>query len=303
MCRTDLKIVNGFFKTVELPRVLGHEVAGEVVAVGSDVDTALVGERVITLLDISCGTCDYCREGRRTYCANLRRLGIEADGGHGEYVAVPAENLISLPSSIPFDVGSALPDAVGTSYRAIHTRGQIEPGQTVVVYGLGGLGLSAVQIAVAAGASVIGISRTPERRELAASLGASLLIDPNTDDFVDSIREATNGYGCDLFVDFVGIEGSVGRAVRSCRKGGRVIVVGYLVPAFEVTAYDLLVNEVEILGSRSVAKGEIERVVQLVADGVLNPVIAERVPLENVNEAYQRIAAGETVGRAVIVFD
>jgi 2-desacetyl-2-hydroxyethyl bacteriochlorophyllide A dehydrogenase len=302
MCPTDLKIAKGFMATVELPRVLGHEVAGEVAAVGAGVDSALVGRRVTSLVDIACGECEYCRDSTSSYCANLRRVGIETDGGHAEFLCVPAENLVPLPDSIPFDVASALPDAIGTTYRAIQTRGQVHSGQTVVVYGLGGLGLSGVQIAAAAGANVIGVSRTPERRELAASLGASTLIDPNEDDLVDSIRRATGGYGADLFIDLVGIEGSVEKAVRCCRKGGRVVVVGYLVPTFEVTTYHLLANEIEILGSRSVTREEMQRVMELVADGVLNPVIAERLPLDLANDAYSRLSEGKIIGRPVIVF-
>jgi len=302
MCQTDLKIAKGFMTTVRLPHVLGHEVAGEVAAVGADVDSALVGSRVTALVDIRCGECEYCRDSTSGYCANLRRLGIEVNGGHAEFLSVPTSNLVLLPESIPFDVASTLPDAVGTTYRAIHTRGRVCPGQTVVIYGLGGLGLSGVQIAAAAGARVIAVARTPERRELAASLGAAVLIDPDQEDLVDSIRGATGGYGADLFIDLVGIEGSVDKAVRSCRKGGRVIVVGYLVPAFEVATYHLLANEVEILGSRSVTREEITQVVRLVADGVLTPVIAEHLPLERVNDAYNRLSEGGITGRPVIVF-
>jgi 2-desacetyl-2-hydroxyethyl bacteriochlorophyllide A dehydrogenase len=302
MCRTDLKIAKGFMATVELPRVLGHEVAGEVAAVGAGVDGALVGSRVTSLVDLTCGECEYCRDPASSYCANLRRVGIETDGGHAEFLCVPAANLISLPDSIPFDVASALPDAIGTTYRAIHTRGRVRAGQTVVIYGLGGLGLSGVQIAATAGANVIAVSRTPERRELAASLGASTLLDPNEDDLVESVRRATGGHGADLFVDLVGIEGSVEKAVRCCRKGGRVVVVGYLVPTFEVTTYHLLANEIEILGSRSITREEMQRVVELVADGVLSPVIAENLPLDLVNDTYRRLSEGEITGRPVIVF-
>lgn len=302
MCRTDLKIAKGFMTTVRLPHVLGHEVAGEVAGVGAGVDPALVDSRVTALVDITCGDCEYCRDSTVSYCADLRRVGIEVPGGHAEFLCVPARNLVLLPDEIPFDVASALPDAVGTTYRAIHTRGRVRPGQTVVIYGLGGLGLSGVQIAAAAGARVVAVARAPERRELAAGLGASVLVDPDREDLVEAIRRATGGYGAHLFVDLVGIEGSVEKAVRSCRKGGRVIVVGYLVPTFEVTTYHLLANEVEILGARSVTREEMQKVIRLVAEGVLRPVIAERLPLESVNDAYDRLAEGKIIGRPVIVF-
>jgi alcohol dehydrogenase len=302
MCRTDLKIAKGFMASVRLPHVLGHEVAGEIVAVGDGVDAALGGRRVTSLVDITCGECDYCRDPASNYCANLKRVGIEVAGGHAEFLCLPTANLVFLPDAIAFDIASALPDAIGTTYRAIHTRGQVRPGQTVVIYGLGGLGLSGVQIAAVAGARVIAVARAPERRSLAIDLGASLTLNPDEVDFVDAIREATDGYGAHLFIDLVGIAGSVEKAVRSCRKGGRVVVVGYLVPTFEVTTYHLLANEVEILGSRSVTREEMQQVLPLVADGVLRPVIAEHLPLELVNDAYDRLSEGGTTGRPVIVF-
>ena len=110
MCRTDLKIAKGFMASVRLPHVLGHEVAGEVVDVGAGVDRNLVGSRVTALVDITCGECEYCRDPASSYCANLRRVGIETNGGHAEFLCVPAANLVLLPDSIPFDVASALPD-------------------------------------------------------------------------------------------------------------------------------------------------------------------------------------------------
>lgn len=301
LCQTDLKVLRGVIPTVQPPRIIGHELAGEVVALGPGAAGVKEGDRVISALDISCGVCAYCQVGKLDYCLALRRLGFEHDGAHAELVRLPARNLVVLPPTVSFEQGAAIPDAMGSIYHAIKARGDVRPGQTVAVYGLGGLGLNGVQIAALAGARVIAIARTPERRKLALELGAAEAIDPDAGDLVDAVRRAAGGLGVDCFVDLVGIEGSIEKAVGACRKGGRVVVVGYVVPTFQVTTMYLVYNEVQILGSRSSTRAEFQEVAQLVGEGRLRPILAERLRLEDVNAGYARLAEGRVIGRSVIV--
>ena len=309
LCQTDLKVMHGAVPTVRPPRIIGHELAGEVAALGpgaagvpGGAGGLKEGDRVIAALDISCGACAYCQVGRLDYCLGLRRLGFEHDGAHAEFVRLPARNLVPIAPAVTFEQGAAIPDAMGSIYHAIKVRGDVRPGQTVAIYGLGGLGLSGVQIAVLAGARVIAIARTPERRRLALELGAAAAIDPEAGNLVEAVRGAAGGLGVDLFVDLVGIEGSIERGVRACRKGGRVVVVGYLVPTFQVTTMSLVYNEVQILGSRSSTRADFLEVAQLVAVGRLKPILADRLRLEDVNEGYARLGEGKVIGRSVIVF-
>lgn len=302
LCQTDLKVMRGAISTVQTPRIIGHELCGEVAALGPGAVGVKEGDRVISSIDISCGHCAYCQVGKLDYCLALRRLGFEHDGAHAEYVRLPARNLVPIPASISFEQGAAIPDAMGTVYHALKIRGDVRAGQTVAVYGLGGLGLSAVQIAALAGARAIAIARTPARRKLALELGAAAVIDPDAGDMVQGVKEATGGLGVDCFLDLVGVEGSVEKAIRCCKKGGRVVVVGYLVPTFQVTTLHLVYNEAQILGSRSSTRADFLEVLQLVADGRLKPILDESLPLEDVNPGYARLQEGKVIGRSVIVF-
>jgi alcohol dehydrogenase, propanol-preferring len=300
ICRTDLKVIDGAIPTTPLPLVPGHEIAGEVVALGAGVSSAAVGDRVLVSLDVSCGTCGYCRIGELAHCANLQRIGMELDGGLAELVRVPASNLIPVPDAIDLDIAAVIPDAVASPYHAVVHHAQAAPGQTIAVYGLGGLGLSAVQVAGLAGAAVIGIARTPDRRRLAEDLGATATIDPDDGPIPDQLRELTAGAGVHAFIDLVGIEGSAEQALLSCRKGGRVVVVGYLVPRLEVPMMRLVYDEVSIHGSRGSTRKDLFEVVDLVERGRLSPVIGARPGLDEVNAALDQLRDGTVIGRSVV---
>lgn len=302
LCQTDLKVMRGLIPTVQTPRIIGHELCGEVAALGPGAAGVKEGDRVVAGLDISCMTCAYCQTGRPDYCLHLRRMGFEVDGAHAEYVRLPARNLVPLPDSVSFEQGASIPDAMGAVYHGLKARGNVRPGHTVAIYGLGGLGLSAVQIAVLAGARAIAIARTPARRKLALELGALAAIDPEAGDLVDAVRQASGGLGVDCFLDLVGIEGSIEKGVRSCRKGGRVVIVGYTVPTFQVTTMHMVYNEVQILGSRSNMRADFLEIAQLMAEGRLKPVIDHRIRLEDANAEYARLQEGKVIGRSVIVF-
>lgn len=302
VCRTDLKIIDGVIPTVPTPLILGHELAGEVAAVGSGVTGVTEGQRALVGLDFSCGACAYCRIGELDHCVNLRRMGIEEDGGLAEFVRVPANNIIPVPESVSFEAAATIPDAVGSPYHAVIGLAGTRPGHTVAVYGLGGLGLSAVQIAHLAGARVIAIARTPERRERALAMGAAEAIDPRDGVLSEQIRDLTGGLGVHAFFDFVGIEGSIEQAVLASRKGGKVVVVGYVVPEVRAPMLRLVYDEVSIQGSRSSTRQDLQQIVDLVASGRITPVIGERLALENVNGALDALRAGSIIGRPVVTF-
>ncbi len=304
ICRTDLKVVDGAIPTVATPLVPGHEIAGEVAALGNGVAGVEEGARVTVSLDLACGHCGYCRSEQANYCANLRRLGFEADGGLAEYVRVPAENLIVVSDNVTFEEAATIPDAVGSPYHAVVNRADVRPGHTVAVYGLGGLGLMAVQVAALAGAEVIAIARTPERLELAREFGAAATVDPNEGDISNQLRDLTGGMGVHSFVDLVGIEGSVAQGVNSCRKGGRVVVVGYFVPDFTGSMIQLVYNEVAVMGSRGSTRAELRQAADLVGNGRLRPVIGKTISLEDIeSEGMASLRDGSVIGRIVVAFE
>ena len=303
VCRTDLKVVSGAIPTVQPPLILGHELAGEVVALGPGVEGIEPGTGVAVGLDIVCGFCHYCRRGELDHCSNLRRLGFEIDGALAEYVRVPAANLLPIPDGVTFAAAATVPDAIGSPYHAVVGRAGVGPGQTVAVYGLGGLGLAAVQVARIAGAKVIAIARTDERRALAEELGATWSIDPREGAISDQIRNLTGGVGVDAFIDIVGIEGSVEQGVRSSRKGGKVVVVGYFVPEFSASMLPLVYDEVSIMGSRSSTRSELLAALDLVGQGRLRPIIGAEFDLGDVNGVLDQLQEGSIIGRAVVTID
>ena len=302
ICRTDLRVVAGAIPTVKIPLVLGHELAGDVVGVGRDTAGVEEGARVAVSLDISCGVCRYCRAGELDHCSNLRRLGMERDGALADLVRVPAANLIPVPDSMPYELAAMIPDAVGAPYHAVRRRADVRPAQVVAVWGLGGLGLSTVQIAAICGAEVIAIARTPDRRELAQELGATWTIDPNVAPVSEQIRMLTGGLGVHAFFDLVGIEGSGHEAVLSSRKGGKVVVIGYVAPEVRTTTMRLVYDEVTIMGSRGTTRADLLEAVELVARGRIRPIVGHELELEAVNDGLDLLRAGSVIGRAVVRF-
>jgi D-arabinose 1-dehydrogenase-like Zn-dependent alcohol dehydrogenase len=300
ICRTDLKIIEGGIPTIRLPLVPGHELAGEVAATTDGGPPE--GSPVIVGLDFNCGTCEYCRRGRLDYCARLERLGLERNGALAEYVLVPTANLVEVPEAISFAEAATIPDAIGSPYHAVMKRGGVTAGQTVAVYGLGGLGLVAVQVAALAGARVIAIARTAERRRLAEELGASWSIDPGDGPVSEQIRELTAGLGVHAFIDIVGIEGSVEQGVLSCRKGGAVVVLGYVVPQLVVGMMRLVYDEVSIMGSRGSTRADLMEAVDLVARGSIRPVIGAELNLDSVNAGLDQLREGSVIGRSIVGF-
>lgn len=300
ICRTDLKIVGGLVPTVETPRILGHEPAGEVAGVGPGVEAFREGDRVAVAVDISCGSCAYCRVGELDHCAALRRVGFEHDGGLAEYLRVPAVNLVPVSDSMPFEIAATIPDAVGSSYHAVVVRAGVRPAQTVAVYGLGGLGLVAVQVASLIGARVIAIARTPQRRRLAEELGATWTVDPDSEDLVETVRRLTGGLGVHAFLDIVGIKGSVEAGARSCRKGGKVVVLGYDVPQLQTAMMGLVVDEISILGSRGSTRADLHEAAQLMDRGLIRPVVGREIALEEVNDGLDLLRDGSVIGRVVV---
>ncbi len=301
ICRTDLKIIDGGVPTVTPPLIPGHELAGELVTTGPGLELE-EGARVTVSLDISCGLCEYCRIGELDYCSRLRRLGLEEDGALAELVRVPATNVVPIPPSISFAEAATIPDAVGSPYHAVVYRAGVRPAQTVAVYGLGGLGLTAVQVAGLLGARVIAIARTPERRALAEELGATWSVDPREGKIPDQIRDLTDGVGVHAFFDLVGIEGSVDDAVLSCRKGGRVVVLGYSIPQLSASMMRLVLHEISIVGSRGSTRAHLLEAIDLVGRGKIRPVIGELLELGDVNRGLDQLREGSIIGRAVVQF-
>src|SRR5678816_2088159 len=208
-----------------MPITLGHEVAGEVEWVGSNVTTIKAGERVCLHYNISCGDCYQCKAGNEQFCATVKMIGHHIDGGYAEYIAVPARNAIPLPEEISFEEGATLMCASATALHALR-KSRVKAGDTVAVFGVGGLGLSAIQLAKASGAvEVFAVDIKQDKLELASEYHATP-IDASRVDAVEEIRRLTKDKGVDVALEMIGMRKTMEQAIDSVGNLGRAVMVG-----------------------------------------------------------------------------
>ncbi|MEK9660415.1 MAG: alcohol dehydrogenase catalytic domain-containing protein [Alphaproteobacteria bacterium] len=289
VCGTDYKIFTGGIP-VAYPRIMGHEMIGEVAeAAGSDGPQA--GSRVIVDPVYFCGDCFHCRVGQTNLCMNGGLIGRDRDGGFAEYLAAMPGNMFVIPDGVT-DREAPLIQVLTTCLHA-QQMAQMEPGQTVVVLGLGVTGLLHVQLARALGAkTVIGITRSAWKREVADSLGADVTMAPS-DDMKDRILELTGGIGADLVIESVGSLYTLAQAIDYVRLGGRVLAYGIQTNTEgALPFYDLYFKEIQLVNARAATAKAVPECLELVNSGKvrLEPVISDVVPLDRLDDALDMVA-------------
>jgi propanol-preferring alcohol dehydrogenase len=296
LCSTDLHLLSGRQPLGPLPRILGHELAGDIVELGAGVSRWRSGDRVTAAVDVTCGRCRFCLAGETQLCRAMQRIGFERDGGHADYVAVPAANLVALPAEISYEAAAILPDAVACMFHSLIGKARVGIGQRILILGVGGLGIHGVQIARSAGAQVMATSRQPQRLALAEKYGA---IGVNTAEqpLAAAVADFTHGEGVDVVVDNIGTRASVREGLAMLRPGGKFLVVAYLDESFEVPSIPLFKTELEIIGCRGSTKQDLIDVVGLVQSGQVSPVLGASYPLAQIGEAAARLESGDLIGR------
>ena len=304
LCATDLKITDGLVPTVPLPHIPGHEAAGEVVAVGAAVPGLQPGDHVTVYPTEGCGFCDHCRQGVENYCATAPRTGFELNGGFSQYMRVAGRNAVKVAPELPWAEAAIIPDAIASVYHALTQRARVQAGETVVIVGVGGLGIHAMQLARLRGARVIAADVMPDKLQGAAQFGPDALVNSREEDLPRRVKELTGGQGADVVVEGVG-SGAVAAVLPDsigCLKlGGRLVVLGYNygVPLAVDTA-DLIYGQWSILGSRASTLQDVVEVARLVEQGRLKPVVSEQFPLEQVEQALARLRESPPLGRIVL---
>lgn len=301
LCGTDVHIAReGTVPTAYAPITLGHEPAGTVAKVGPGVEGWKEGDRVAVYPQETCGSCSFCREGRDSLCSRARVLGLQREGALAEFLSVPATSLMRLPDSIPFEQGAILADAVATPFHAVASRGGLRAGERVAVFGCGGLGTHAVQIAKLFGAAeVIAVDLSDAALERARRAGADRTVNGSAESPAKKIRELTGG-GVDLALEFVGSAKTVDQAVKSLRRGGRAVAVGIGPEEMRlVPPYTFVGSEFQLTGSFGSTKAELEQVVGLVASGKLDlsGSVSGTFSLADANTALEKVGTG---GRVVV---
>jgi alcohol dehydrogenase, propanol-preferring len=300
VCGSDIFLQKGGFGR-PLPIVPGHEAAGRVDELGAGVNGFALGQQVALAYIVNRGGAPSARYGRVNAGIGVERMGVDVDGAFAEYVVRPAESLVPVPRELDPSILAVLTDAVGTPYHALARVGKVQPGEVVLVLGIGGIGSNAVQVARHLGATVIAATRNPEKLELAGRLGATTLIRSGPD-LAERVREATDGQGPDVIVQCADTEVLDRLAIEMVRPGGRVIYVGVSVQPFSLRSSDLIWREATLLGSRGFTGDDIADVVGLYLAGsiVADHLIETRRPLAEANEALDDLRAGRVL-RSVLL--
>ncbi len=281
ICHTDAHYRAGAGKTT-LPVTLGHEVAGVVSAIGAGVTEVREGARVALHYLVSCGECPRCKRHGEQFCPTGQMLGKERDGGYAQRILVPAVNAIPIPDEVSTDVAAIMMCSTATAYHALRLSG-IQRGDSVAVLGFGGLGVSAVQLARALGASeVYAVDVVPEKLELAATFGATPL-DARETPVHKAILGATDGRGVDIALEFTGNANVAHGGLRSLSPSGRLMIVAINLRALQFDPFaDLLVRERRIIGCSDHTRAELVELMDLARRGAidLSGAITRTVPLE-----------------------
>jgi len=292
-------------RNVAFPRIIGHEITGEIVAVGAGVSHLRIGDGVTAYYYLNCGHCRWCLANLEPVCAHTGgNVGLECDGGYAEYIKLPAHIFIKLPEALdykahPAEIG-VVTDALATPYKVLR-RARIRPGETVAVIGAGGgVGIHQVMMAAWANARVIAVDVAPSKFEACRKAGADATVDPQRTDLVDALRELTGGEGVDVVVDYVCTAATLEAAVKALGRRGRLVVLGGAAQPFALPARDMLLNEYEVLGSRYVTRAEIVETFDLVARREVWPLVTDVRPLAEAEAVHERVERGEVTGRAAL---
>ena len=288
-----------------LPMTLGHEVAGVIEHVGTEVTSVKAGDRVALHYNITCGECYYCSTGNEQFCAKAMMLGHHANGGYAEYIAVPARNAVALPDEIPFEQGATLMCASATAFHALR-KARLKPGETVAVFGVGGLGVSAIQLARVFGAlDVFAVDINAGKLKLAAHYGA-IPVNAQQVDPVAEILRLTQRKGVDVALELIGLPQTMRQTVQCLGVMGRAVIAGISERPLEVDTYgELLGKEAEIIGSNDHLLQELPTLVELARRRVLDTscVVTQVVPLDAgaINDTLDELEQFGNEVRTVIV--
>jgi propanol-preferring alcohol dehydrogenase len=278
ICHSDAHYRAGISKIDNLPVTPGHEVAGRVEKIGTEVTNISPGDRVCVHYLVHCGECEFCTRGLEQFCPRVQMIGKHRDGGYAEFIKVPASNAFVLPDEISFEVGAIMMCSSATALHALN-KARVQSGESVAIFGFGGLGFSALQLAHALRCGEIYVVEiNPAKLAAAQKLGA-IVIDANTGDPVEQIKDATNGKGVDVSLELIGSAKTMRQCVLCLAPLGRAALVGLTAESMSILPYAELINkEAEIIGVSDHLASEIPTVIEFARTGRLRfPTDALRV--------------------------
>ncbi|HEX5733143.1 MAG TPA: zinc-dependent alcohol dehydrogenase [Blastocatellia bacterium] len=298
VCHSDLHIAEGDWtqlrKMIKTPVIPGHEVVGRVVEKGDSVEGVELGDRVgVAWLHWSCGECDLCKEGRENLCQRQQITGASVDGGYAEYIKAKASHVTKVPAALDSYEAAPLFCAGVTVYRAIKNAG-IQPGQRVAIFGIGGLGHLAVQVAKTFGAEVIAVDIAEDKLEFARAFGADRTLNGST---VDVVKELRAMGGAHVAVVTSAAKAAYDQAFYAVRSSGTLVVVG--MPAEDLTFPAIMMRELKITSSATGTREDLRELLELAAEGKVRCQV-EKAPLERINEVFDQMRRAQITGRVVL---
>jgi len=286
---------------VPLPKIAGCDASGVIREVGPDVSGLKPGDRVTINPGISCGHCEFCASGFGSQCTTYAMVGEHIDGAYAQLLRVPAHIVLPIPDTLSFEEAAAAPLVFLTAWSMMVGKGDIRPGEDVLILGAGaGVGTAAIQIAKLAGCRVIATASTDEKLARAKELGADILINYKKDEFDKRVRDITNKRGVDVVIDYIGADTWV-QSLRSARKGGRVLTCGATTGfAPQTDLRHIFYRQVRVIGSTMGSHKEFMDVMKCIFRGQLKPVIDRVLPLSEASQGHELIENREVFGKIVL---
>jgi len=292
--------------TAKFPRIIGHEITGEIVAVGAGVSGLAIGDGVTAYYYLNCGHCRPCLTNFEPLCENSGgNVGISCDGGYAEYIKLPAHIFLKLPQTLdykahPAEVG-VVTDALATPYKVLR-RARVKAGETVAVFGAGGgLGIHQVMLAKWARARVIAVDRGSDKLDACRKAGADEVVDAAANNVVQALLDLTNGKGVDVAIDYVSSTSTLEAAVKALGRHGRLVTLGGAGQPVSFSSLNLMLNEQELLGSRYVTRSDIFDALELVARREVWPIVSDIRRLADAEALHEKIEQGKIIGRAALL--
>jgi 6-hydroxycyclohex-1-ene-1-carbonyl-CoA dehydrogenase len=305
VCHSDLHYTDHNLPTFKKPPlILGHEASGVVAAVGRGVTHWTEGDRVILPTLYGCGVCFACRQGRENICNKQIMFGNNIDGAFAEYIAVSQNNLFTLPEELPLIESCIIADASATPYHAVANRGRVRPGDSVAVFGCGGIGVNVVQMATIAGGQVFAVDIANEKLEWAKKMGAAVTINSSQVERVDKEIRKLSGGGVDVAFEAIGLPATQEAAFASTRNGGRLVLVGFSAKPMTLNSGRTMYREMEVIGSLGCPASEYPKVIELARTGKIKvkEIVTACFPLDKINDAFETLRRGEGI-RTVVVME
>ncbi|MDN3514089.1 MAG: zinc-binding dehydrogenase [Candidatus Brocadia sp.] len=286
---------------IPMPHISGSDIAGEIDEVGMEVKNFRPGDRVIIAPGVRCRKCVYCITNNDSMCNSFKIMGFQMQGGYAEFARAHVDNIIPISNKYSFEEWAAVPLVFLTAWHMLITRGQLKPGENVLIHAAGsGIGSAAIQIARLAGANVITTARGKEKLEKAKQLGADQVIDYSKENYAERVKEITNNKGVDIIFEHIGPD-TWEKNLQCLAKGGRMVVCGATSgPQVAVELRLLYMKQYTIMGCYMGSKKELLDVLSLVELGKLRPVIDSTFPLKDASAAQQKMLNRENFGKIVL---